>query len=324
MVVRVELGIQQARRSTLNSYLEKLLYLITGNFGRKGTNNLHSWLVPLWQNSRGERMPISGQEMIAGLCPPNKLPADILTDHPDGIRCLWVDSANPLNTVADTHAMERAARSLDLMVTVDIAMTETAALSHYVLPAATQFEKWEFTAFNFEFPTNYFHLRAPLFEPLAGTLPECEIYSRLLYAMGDLPAEAELVKLREIAARDRKIFMREFGRVLRSRPALGEIAPLMLYETLGATLADGAAVIAPLWAACHRLAAKAPHAVHAAGSKEKRSSCAKRALKKCASAVPGWSPSTNTTRFGNWLHIRTGKLGWRSRACSSGSNRSTR
>jgi anaerobic selenocysteine-containing dehydrogenase len=151
------------------------------------------------------------------------------------------------------------------MVTVDIAMTETAALSHYVLPAATQFEKWEFIAFNFEFPTHYFHLRAPLFEPLAGTLPECEIYSRLLYAMGDLPAEAELVKLREIAARDRKIFMREFGRVLRSRPALAEIAPLMLYETLGATLADGAAVIAPLWAACHRLAAKAPHAVHAAG-----------------------------------------------------------
>jgi anaerobic selenocysteine-containing dehydrogenase len=76
MVVRVELGIQQARHSTLNSYLEKLLYLITGNFGRKGTNNLHSWLLPLWQNSRGERIPISGQERIAGLCPPNKLPGD--------------------------------------------------------------------------------------------------------------------------------------------------------------------------------------------------------------------------------------------------------
>jgi anaerobic selenocysteine-containing dehydrogenase len=161
--------------------------------------------------------------------------------------------------------MERAARSLDLMVTVDIAMTETAALSHYVLPAATQFEKWEFTAFNFEFPTNYFHLRAPLFDPLAGTLPECEIYSRLLRAMGDLPPEDELVKLREIAAADRKTFMREFGRVLQSRPVLGEIAPVMLYETLGATLADGAAVIAPLWAACHRMAAKAPHAVGAAG-----------------------------------------------------------
>jgi anaerobic selenocysteine-containing dehydrogenase len=265
MVVRVELGIQQARHSTLNSYLEKLLYLITGNFGRKGTNNLHSWLFPLWQNSHGERIAVSGQERIAGLCPPNKLPGDILTDNPDRIRCLWVDSANPLNTVADTHAMERAARSLDLMVTVDIAMTETAVLSHYVLPAATQFEKWEFTAFNFEFPTNYFQLRAPLFEPSPGTLPECEIYSRLLSAMGDMPLARELAKLRETAASDRKQFMREISRVMKERSKLGEIAPVVLYETLGRTLEDGAAVIAPLWMACHRLVAKTPQVVRAAG-----------------------------------------------------------
>ncbi len=39
-------------------------------------------------------------------------------------------------------------------------MTETARLAHYVLPASSQFEKTEFTLFNFEFPTNYFHLRA--------------------------------------------------------------------------------------------------------------------------------------------------------------------
>ena len=265
MVVRVELGIQQARHSTLNSYLEKLLYLVTGNFGRPGTNNLHSWLFPLWQNSRGERIPISGQERIAGLCPPNKLPGDILNDHPNRIRCLWVDSANPLNTVADTHAMERAARSLELMVTVDIAMTETAALSHYVLPAATQYEKWEYTDFTFEFPTNYFQLRAPLFTAFPGTLPECEIYSRLLHAMGDLPPEDELGKLREIAVHDRQEYMRAIGKVLQSRPGLGEIAPMILYETIGRTFDGDSAVIAPLWMACHRLASKSPEAVRATG-----------------------------------------------------------
>jgi anaerobic selenocysteine-containing dehydrogenase len=161
--------------------------------------------------------------------------------------------------------MERAARSLELMVTVDIAMTETAALSHYVLPAATQYEKWEFTAFNFEFPTNFFHLRPPLFEPLAGTLPECEIYPRLLRAMGDLPPEDELAKLREVAARDRKQFMQGFGKMTQSRPGLGELGPVLLHETLGRTLADGAGAAATLWPLCHRVAAKMPHAVHAAG-----------------------------------------------------------
>ena len=68
--------------------------------------------------------------------------------------------------------MERALRSLDLCVVVDVAMTETARLAHYILPASSQFEKTEFTLFNFEFPTNYFHVRAGVLPPLAGTLPE--------------------------------------------------------------------------------------------------------------------------------------------------------
>src|SRR5688572_1597950 len=67
MVVRVELGIQQSRHSTLNSYLEKLLYLVTGNFGRPGTNSVHSWLQPLWGLSQGERSEITGFEYIAAL-----------------------------------------------------------------------------------------------------------------------------------------------------------------------------------------------------------------------------------------------------------------
>ena len=59
MVVRVELGIQQGVNSTLNSYLEKLLIMLTGSFGRAGTNQLHSWLQPLWGNSpaRNSRPP---------------------------------------------------------------------------------------------------------------------------------------------------------------------------------------------------------------------------------------------------------------------------
>ena len=58
MVVRVELGIQQSRHSTLNSYLEKLLYLLTGNFGRRGTNGLHTWLQPLFE------VPACGQSCL--------------------------------------------------------------------------------------------------------------------------------------------------------------------------------------------------------------------------------------------------------------------
>jgi len=254
MSVRVELGLQQAQHSTLNSYLEKLLFLLTGHFGRKGTNNLHSWLQPLWGTSRGRRLPVTGQEQIAGLYPPNRLPAEVLTDHPDRIRAIWVDSANPANTAANTQAVERALRATELTVVVDVAMTETARLADYVLPASAQYEKWEYTLFTFDFPTNYFHARAPILPSLPGTLAEPDIYSRILSAMGDLPSAETLAPMQRLAAQDRKAFLRDVVDQMSKRPVLAAMAPVLLYQTLGRTLPEGAPV-APIWLSCHRVAA---------------------------------------------------------------------
>src|SRR5262249_2017281 len=153
---------QQGRHSTLNSYCEKLLFLLTGHFGRKGTNNRLSWPQPLILHAAGERSAVTGQEQIAGLYPPNRFPAEVLTDHPDRLRAVWVDSNNTVNTGANTQRFEQALRALEFLVVVDVAMTETAALAHYVLPAAPQYATWEYTLFTFKFPPNYFHLRTPL------------------------------------------------------------------------------------------------------------------------------------------------------------------
>jgi anaerobic selenocysteine-containing dehydrogenase len=253
MTVRVELGIQQGRNSTLNSYLEKLLYLVTGNFGRPGTNALHSWLVPLWGESRGQRSEITGFEYIGGYLPLNTLAEEILAEHPNRARVLWVESSNPANTAADTAMTERAIRQCELSVVIDVAYTETAALADYVLPAASQFEKWEWTFFDFEWPTNYFHLRRPLFDPLPGTLVEAEIYARLFAELGVLPDQPTLDRLTEVACTDRPNLLEHAGPVLRDNPA---IAPVLLYRTLGRTLPVGAASAAVLWPGCHTAAKK--------------------------------------------------------------------
>lgn len=253
MTVRVELGIQQGRNSTLNSYLEKLLYLVTGNFGRPGTNGLHSWLVPLWGESRGQRSEITGFEYIGGYLPLNTLAEEILAEHPHRARVLWVESSNPANTAADTAMTERAIRACELSVVVDIAYTETAALADYVLPAASQFEKWEWTLFDFEWPRNYFHLRPPLFDALPGTLVEAEIYARLFDALGLLPEPEVLDRLTEVARTDRPNLLAHAGPLLAADPA---IAPVLLYRTLGRTLPDGAASAAVLWPGCHTAARK--------------------------------------------------------------------
>jgi anaerobic selenocysteine-containing dehydrogenase len=264
MVVRVELGIQQGVNSTLNSYLEKLLIMLSGSFGRKGTNQLHSWLQPLWGNSPGQKFAPTGDEVIAGLLPPNIFPEAVLSDHPDRLRGVWVDSSNPANTAANTKAVERALRSLELCVVVDVAMTETAQLAHYVLPASSQYEKTEFTLFNFEFPTNYFHVRAGVLPPLEGTLPEPEIYTRLARALGYLPGDNVLAPLRETARRSRPEFAAAFRAFMGENPATASVAALVLYHTLGQTLPDGTAAAAPLWNAALACAKRSPQAVRRA------------------------------------------------------------
>jgi anaerobic selenocysteine-containing dehydrogenase len=264
MVVRVELGIQQGVNSTLNSYLEKLLIMLTGSFGRKGTNQLHSWLQPLWGNSPTQRFKPLDIEVIAGLLPPNALAEAILSNHPDRLRALWVDSSNPANTAADTKAVEAALRALDLCVVVDVAMTETARLAHYVLPASSQYEKTEFTLFNLEFPTNYFHVRAGVVSPLQGTLPEPEIYLRLARAAGLMPGDNALAALREAAQQSRPAFAMAFRGFMTQNPKVAPLGALVLYDTLGRTLPDGVAAAAPLWGAALACAKRAPDAVRRA------------------------------------------------------------
>jgi anaerobic selenocysteine-containing dehydrogenase len=189
---------------------------------------------------------------------------EILTDHPARYRAMIVESANPAHSLADSQSFRRALAALDLVVVIDVAMTETARLAHYVLPASTQYEKWEATFFNFEFPRNVFHLRAPLLEPPDGPLPEPEIHARLLEALGAISDE-DLAPLREAANHGRAAFAMAFFAAVGANPALGAVAPVVLYRTLGPTLPDGAAAAAVLWAAAHKCAQANPEGVRRAG-----------------------------------------------------------
>lgn len=267
--VRTDLGIEHTLHSTLNAYLRSLLFLLTGNFNRPGGNVLHTALIPLMGHSaEGEQQKRSGVTkfpFITNLLPPNILPAEIDTDDPARTRGLIVDSANPLVSMADTQAYRESFAKLDLLVVIDVAMTETARLAHYVLPASSQFEKCEATFFTMEFPANAFHLRRALFDPLPGTLAEPEIYTRLIRAMGALPAD--FGELKEAAKQGRLAFAMAFQRLMKQQPELADYGPVILYETLGPTLPQGLAGAAYLWATAHQFAAKHPDAVRRAGYK---------------------------------------------------------
>jgi anaerobic selenocysteine-containing dehydrogenase len=258
-----DLGIQQAPNSTLCSYLNKLLWILTGNFAKKGSQHLHSSFAPLFSTVSG-RTPVTGAPIIAGLVPSNAVPEEILTDHPDRFRAMIVESGNPAHSLADSAACRTAFQTLELLVVVDVAMTETARLAHYVLPAASQFEKPEATFFNFEFPHNGFQLRRPLLEPLPGTLPEPEIWARLVRALG-VVGDADLRPLREAAQRGRQAYTEAFLAAVGGNPTVAKLLPYVLYETLGPTLPEGLSGAAALWGLAQKTAMTYPDAVRRAG-----------------------------------------------------------
>lgn len=269
-----DLGVQQAPNSTLVSYLDKLLWIFTGNFAKPGAMFLHSAFAPIagggGRASGGgtaRRTPVTGARIISGLIPCNSIAEEILTDHPDRFRAMWLDSTNPAHSLADSNTFRRALDALDLVVVVDVAFTETARHAHYVIPAASQFEKWEATLFNVEFPRNTFHLRPPVLDPLPGTIAEPELYARILRELGAVDPTL-LDTLTRAADQGRDTFTAAFFGAIGADPGLFGLAPHLLYETLGATLPDGYRSTAAVWGMAQICAMTYPDAVHRAGHQD--------------------------------------------------------
>lgn len=271
VAVYEDLGIQMNRFSTLNSYLNKLLWVLTGNFAKEGAQYVPAFLVSVAGNLEKlgagvecKRSPVANERIISGLTPCNSIPSEILSDHPKRYRAMIVESSNPAHSMPDSKAMREALSALDTLVVIDVAMTETARLADYILPTPTQFEKAEATFFNFEFPHNYFHARQPLLEPPEGVLCEAEIHARLCEALGAYTDE-DLEPLHAALEQGRSAFIPAFFSNVLSNPKLAPMAPVILYRTLGPRLPAGMEPAAVVWGLAHQFATKFPDSLRRAG-----------------------------------------------------------
>ncbi|MEM7218123.1 MAG: molybdopterin-dependent oxidoreductase [Pseudomonadota bacterium] len=258
-----DLGIQMNRHSTLMSYLQRLLWLPTGNYGREGTHYIANGLGGIGAGRLEGASPVTGSPLISGLVPCNLITDEVLTDHPDRFRAMIIEAVNPVHSLAESPRFREAMGALDFSVVIDVAMTETAREADYVLPSSTQFEKAEATFFNFEFPHNYFQVRHPLFEPPAGVLTEAEIHARLTEALGGIP-DGVVDTLNAALDEGREAFRNAVFAGLAADPALMTVAPAVLHRTLGARLGD-LQPAAVLWPVMQRFAATEAAAVRASG-----------------------------------------------------------
>ncbi len=239
-----DLGTLMNRHSTLVSWLENVLLAVSGRFGKIGGNLIPPGVAAMRRDPAAPepdlwRTVATGYRQILGIYPPNVMPEEILSDHPDRLRAVIVSAHNPLRSWPDTSAYEEAFQSLDLLVTIDIVMSETAALSHYILPSCSSYEKWDErltgggTAF-----------RAPILEPEGEQLEEGEILTRLADALGLLPELPESLTEAAISG-DLKAYGDTLRKFIADTP---EAAPHLLFivaKTLGKHF--GSAHLASLW-----------------------------------------------------------------------------
>jgi anaerobic selenocysteine-containing dehydrogenase len=265
-----DLGIEQSLHSTLNSYLEKLLFAVTGNIAKAGAMNAGTSLTGMFGGALSSKTsPVGGHRIIGGMIPANVIPDEILTDHPRRFRAMLIEAENPAHSVADSTRMREALRALEFVVVIDVAMTESAREAHYVLPSSSQYEKWEATFFGAAFHTekefaNTFTLRAPVLDAISGTLPEGEIHRRLVRALGAMTDE-DVAPLHAAAAKGRTAYAMELMRVVSGKPQLGEVMTALLYETLGPTLGAGNENAASVFGIAHNFARRYPESLHRAG-----------------------------------------------------------
>jgi len=271
--VEAGLGSEQVRFSTLVSYLIRLILTLTNNAGRQGGNVwFGSFTPPLRDADRFDEPPravASGIQGVRALTPfhmfsPNLVPEEILTDHPDRLRAIIVENANPFVNYADSSRWREARPRLDLMVVLETAMTETAREADFVLPVPVSYAKWEFADFPRRYPEVVVHIRKPVVARGSEERTEPEIYAALaerLDVFGDTPAELLELGRNALSPEGAAAFL---GTAQQRVAECGDANPVprLLYWTraaLGAQLPSPA--LAVVWLFSHLNAMLRPDAV---------------------------------------------------------------
>jgi anaerobic selenocysteine-containing dehydrogenase len=137
------------RFGTLVAFLLDALNAVTGNTDRPGGSVFGS--PPIALDDVGEkagldtygkrRSRFGGFPDVIGNFPATLMPLEITTPGARQIRAMFVSAGNPVLSVPDGDALEKALEQLNLMVSLDLYVNETNKHADYVLPATTFLER---------------------------------------------------------------------------------------------------------------------------------------------------------------------------------------
>ena len=90
----------------------------------------------------------------------------------------------PYGPTPTPRPMNGPSGNSNLLVAVDVAMSETAAMAHYVLPGRTAYESYDSSFWSYNYPEIFFQLRRPVVEPKPETRETGWIMTSLAEKLG--------------------------------------------------------------------------------------------------------------------------------------------
>lgn len=177
-----------------NSRALAILHAITGNYDVPG-----GWAVNPFMRLTDLRVPVEEEPIGAaefplfrrfwGMTSPygqQMLLADaILNEKPYPIKAMIVSGGNPTASWPDSEKQRRAFEKLEMLVVMDLFMSQTAELAHIVLPACSSLEVVEL-AYNYGLTGGmpFVMLNRRVIDPIGESWPDWKFYSELGRRMG--------------------------------------------------------------------------------------------------------------------------------------------
>lgn len=196
------MGVSVCEFGTLNHWLIQLINIATGNLDREGGMMIPEPALDIVRlvgkgSIRTTETTRGSMPSAMGELPVVTLAEEMLRDDDQRIRAFFILSGNPVLSAPDGRRMERALEKLDLMVAVDIYLSETSQHADYVLPPCGPLEKDHYPFVFGPFSVrNYGCYSKAILPRDADTKAEWEIVAALTQALQSAKGES-LPNIRE-------------------------------------------------------------------------------------------------------------------------------
>ena len=188
-------GVNMGRNGSLAFWLQECIHALTGNLDRAGGTLVGHGIFDFARfGQRFGMLTDSSTSRVGGFTrtndafPGGVLADEILTPGKGQVRALFITGGNPLITMPNSARLREAMSKLELVVSLDIYLNESASLAHYVLPATSPFQRPDLP---FVFPLFLGLQRKPYLQATRAVLPpegeqrdEATIYHDLARACG--------------------------------------------------------------------------------------------------------------------------------------------